>query len=218
MSAAPWPGSTVLYHRHHDVAFVEGRGREPASNTFSMTVRVAPSAKCELSEGADAQSTSLVELEGGGRQREWRYPWPKAADSGRRSRESASAAPRRARRIAFALQLAGAPPRRRRCQQLARRGAAARGRRLIGCRRTCWASCSTSYRSPTTSLQWRRRAVLCDAASSREKAAARPRSRTLAGHDLRGLAVAPTAVITGSYDNTVKVWRDGTCERTIQAP
>ena len=32
------------------------------------------------------------------------------------------------------------------------------------------------------------------------------------------MAAAPDGrIITGSYDNTVKVWRDGACERTIQA-
>ena len=42
---------------------------------------------------------------------------------------------------------------------------------------------------------------------------------TLAGHTNRvqSVAVAPDGrIITGSYDNTVKVWRDGVRERTIQ--
>ena len=42
---------------------------------------------------------------------------------------------------------------------------------------------------------------------------------TLAGHTnwVQSVAVAPDGrIITGSYDNTVKVWRDGACERTIQ--
>ena len=35
---------------------------------------------------------------------------------------------------------------------------------------------------------------------------------------VRGVAAAPDGrIITGSYDHTVKVWRDGACERTIQA-
>ena len=44
------------------------------------------------------------------------------------------------------------------CRQLARRGAR-RDASPRCCRRTPWASCSTSYHSPTTSLQWRRRAM-----------------------------------------------------------
>ena len=43
---------------------------------------------------------------------------------------------------------------------------------------------------------------------------------TLAGHteEVICVAAAPDGrVITGSYDKTVKVWRDGACERTIQA-
>ena len=49
-----------------------------------------------------------------------------------------------------------------RCQQLARRARRRGARRAASprcCRRTPWASCSTSCRSPTTSLQWRRRAT-----------------------------------------------------------
>ena len=43
---------------------------------------------------------------------------------------------------------------------------------------------------------------------------------TLAGHTeaVQCVAVVPDGrVVTGSDDRTVKVWRDGTCERTIQA-
>ena len=42
---------------------------------------------------------------------------------------------------------------------------------------------------------------------------------TLAGHTagvVRGGGVGAGRVITGSRDETVKVWRDGVCERTIQ--
>ena len=50
----------------------------------------------------------------------------------------------------------------------------------------------------------------------------RPFSRavvTLAGHasNVFCVAAAPDGrVITGSHDSTIKVWRDGACERTIQ--
>ena len=63
--------------------------------------------------------------------------------------------------------------------------------------------------------------TLCDAAKLAMKL--RPFTGevvTLAGHGsaVRGVATAPDGrVITGSYDNTVKVWRDGACERTIRA-
>ena len=63
--------------------------------------------------------------------------------------------------------------------------------------------------------------ALCDAAKIAFKA--RPFTGVvvkLAGHtrDLNGVAAAPDGrVITGSDDKTVKVWRDGVCERTIQA-
>jgi hypothetical protein len=63
--------------------------------------------------------------------------------------------------------------------------------------------------------------VLCDAAKLALKL--RPFSGevvTLAGHTRRVRSVAATPdgrVITGSYDNTVKVWRDGACECTIRA-
>ena len=43
---------------------------------------------------------------------------------------------------------------------------------------------------------------------------------TLAGHTESVLGVAATPdgrIITGSYDNTIKLWRDGACERTIEA-
>ena len=42
---------------------------------------------------------------------------------------------------------------------------------------------------------------------------------TLDGHTGRVMSVAATPggrIITGSYDKTVKVWRDGACERTVQ--
>jgi WD40 repeat protein len=63
--------------------------------------------------------------------------------------------------------------------------------------------------------------ALCDAAKLALKL--RPFSGevvTLAGHNdlVHGVAATPDGrIITGSYDRTVKVWRDGTCERTIQA-
>jgi WD40 repeat protein len=63
--------------------------------------------------------------------------------------------------------------------------------------------------------------LLCDAAKLALKL--RPFSGevvTLAGHvcEVNGLAAVPDGrIITGSGDYTVKVWRDGTCERTIQA-
>ena len=62
---------------------------------------------------------------------------------------------------------------------------------------------------------------LCDAAKIAAKA--RPFSGevvTLAGHiqPVVGVAAAPDGrVITGSWDNTISMWRDGACERTIQA-
>ena len=40
---------------------------------------------------------------------------------------------------------------------------------------------------------------------------------TLAGHVRRVAAAADGRVLTGSRDRTVKVWRDGACDRTIQA-
>ena len=40
-------------------------------------------------------------------------------------------------------------------------GGGARGGGARCCRRTPWASCFTSYRSPTTSLKWRRHAMRC---------------------------------------------------------
>ena len=63
--------------------------------------------------------------------------------------------------------------------------------------------------------------ALCDAA----KLALKLRSFsgevvTLAGHNATVTCVAATPdgrIITGSYDTTVKVWRDGACERTINA-
>ena len=61
--------------------------------------------------------------------------------------------------------------------------------------------------------------ALCDAAKLAIKL--RPFSGevvTLAGHtsSVHALAVAPDGrVITGSWDRTLKVWRDGVCERTI---
>ena len=63
--------------------------------------------------------------------------------------------------------------------------------------------------------------ALCDAAKLALKA--RPFSGevvTLAGHQRRVRAVAAAAdgcVITGSYDRTITVWRDGAWERTIEA-
>ena len=60
-------------------------------------------------------------------------------------------------------------------------------------------------------------------AALRFAAKARPFSGevvTLRGHAgmVRGVAAASDGrIITGSYDRTVKVWRDGACERTIQA-
>jgi hypothetical protein len=63
--------------------------------------------------------------------------------------------------------------------------------------------------------------ALCDAAKLAAKA--RPFSGevvTLRGHAgmVRGVAAASDGrIITGSYDRTVKVWRDGACELTIQA-
>ena len=43
---------------------------------------------------------------------------------------------------------------------------------------------------------------------------------TLAGHInvVKKVAAAPDGrIITGSFDSTIKVWRDGACERTTQA-
>ena len=63
--------------------------------------------------------------------------------------------------------------------------------------------------------------LLCDAAKLALKL--RPFSGevvALAGHEGRVccVAVVPDGrIITGAYDRTVKVWRDGACERTIQA-
>ena len=63
--------------------------------------------------------------------------------------------------------------------------------------------------------------AFCDAA--RHALAARPYTGevvTLAGHShwVKCVAAAPDGrVITGSGDDTVKVWRDGACERTIEA-
>ena len=63
--------------------------------------------------------------------------------------------------------------------------------------------------------------ALCDAAKLAFKA--RPFSCevvTLAGHSMTVSCVvaAPGGrIITGSFDKTVKEWRDGACERTIQA-
>ena len=63
--------------------------------------------------------------------------------------------------------------------------------------------------------------ALCDAAKLALKA--RPFSGevvTLAGHhrQVRSVAVAPDGLIfTGSYDGTIKVWRDGGCVLTIAA-
>jgi WD40 repeat protein len=62
---------------------------------------------------------------------------------------------------------------------------------------------------------------LCDAAKLAQKL--RPFSGeivTLAGHTATVKCVAATPdgrIITGALDNTVKVWHDGVCERTIQA-
>ena len=63
--------------------------------------------------------------------------------------------------------------------------------------------------------------ALCDAAKLAFKA--RPFSGevvTLAGHTSHVWKVATAAddhIITGAFDSTVKVWRDGVCVRTIQA-
>ena len=63
--------------------------------------------------------------------------------------------------------------------------------------------------------------VLCNAAKIALKL--RPFSGevvTLVGHNSVVRAAAPVTdgrIITGSYDRTVKVWREGACERTIQA-
>ena len=63
--------------------------------------------------------------------------------------------------------------------------------------------------------------TLCDAAKIALKL--RPFSGevvTLAGHDgtVNCMVAAPDGrIITGSRDRTIKVWRDGACERTIQA-
>ena len=69
-----------------------------------------------------------------------------------------------------------------------------------------------------------RKAPTCKAISVavRNALRARPFSSevvTLAGHvhQVLSVAVAPDGrIITGSTDQTVKVWRDGVCERTIQ--
>ena len=63
--------------------------------------------------------------------------------------------------------------------------------------------------------------ALCDAAKLAQKA--RPFSSevvTLAGHTglVISVAAAPDGrIITGSYDRSLKIWRDGVCVRTIQA-
>ena len=63
--------------------------------------------------------------------------------------------------------------------------------------------------------------VLCDAAKIALKL--RPFSSevvTLAGHtvDVRCVAVVPDGgIITGSWDRTIKVWRDGACVRSVRA-
>ena len=62
--------------------------------------------------------------------------------------------------------------------------------------------------------------ALCDAAKLALKL--RPFSGevvTLAGHadTVHGAAATPDGrIITGAYDNSIRVWRDGVCERTIQ--
>ena len=68
-------------------------------------------------------------------------------------------------------------------------------------------------------------APTCRALSDAAKLAAKARPFsgevvTLAGHNslVHGVSVAPDGrIITGSYDRTIKVWRDGACERTILA-
>ena len=105
-------------------------------------------------------------------------------------------------------------PRRRRRGCLAR--PAPRRRRLIGCRRTPWASCSTSCRSPTTSLHGADVPRFGGAAKIAQVAAVLWRVVTLAGHNpVLCAAAAPERLVPARQRR--QVWRDGACERTIQA-
>ena len=97
------------------------------------------------------------------------------------------------------------------------RGGSARGNGSSCCRRTPWASCSTSSRSPTTSLQWRRRAPAPRRCRLAQKL--RPFSgevATLRGHEniVRSVTASDDGqIVTGS----VRPHRQGVARRRVRA-